>query len=184
MVFTRVCALPLAALTLTTSALAAPARQPVARPKSPCSGAGLGVTPAVRLRAPLAVARTHGAILAAARDCDYDRLERLGREGRPGFTFTFGTERSAAAFWRREEAAGHRFLGRLIRILRLDFGRDGQTYIWPAVFARSATAEDWNALLPIFGRRQIVTWRDHEGYTGLRVGIAADGDWLYAIEGD
>jgi hypothetical protein len=184
MAFTRHIALQLAALTLATSALATPAGRATARSKPACSGAGLGVTTAVALQAPKAVAHTHVAILRAARDCDYERLERLGREGRPGFAFSFGSERRAAAFWRGQEAAGRRFMERLIRILRLDFGRDGGTYVWPAAFARSATDEDWDALLPIFGRRHVVTWRDYEGYTGLRVGIAADGDWLYAIEGD
>ncbi|MEB3222383.1 MAG: hypothetical protein VKS61_09930 [Candidatus Sericytochromatia bacterium] len=182
--FIRLIAPTLAALGAATGAVASPAGPAPKPATATCSGAKLGVTAVVALKAPKPVQRMHRAIMAAARDCDFERLERLGREGRPGFSFTFGGDRSAAALWRGQERAGGRFAERLIRLLRLDFGRSGSTWVWPAAFSQTATEADWEALLPIFGRAQVVTWRDYEGYTGLRVGIAADGDWLYAIEGD
>lgn len=156
------------------------------RGKAPrrCSGTGVAVRTVAQLRAPEPVRRMHRAILTAAHTCDYEGLARLGRQGRPGFSFSFGKETDAARFWRQREESGDGVMARLIQVLKLDFRKDGGTYVWPAAFARDATDEDWAALEPVFGRTAVRLQRSHTGYTAMRVGIAADGDLLYCVEGD
>lgn len=166
-------------------ATAAPALAGGPGAKKPrCSAAGVPVKALVPLKAPPKVRLMHEQILAAAADCDFARLERLALAGRPKFDFTFGTARRPGAYWRGLEAKGDPFLRRLIQIMKLDYARDGKVYVWPGAFARSATEADWEKLIPIFGEREMIVFRDYGGYTGVRLAIHEDGDWLYCIEGD
>ncbi len=172
---------------------AKPAKKPAKKPARPakpaakkvrCSATGIPVWPIVPLKAPPKVRAMHQSILSAAADCDYARLERLAVAGRPKFDFTFGDAKRPGAFWRGLEAKGDPFLRRMIQIMKLDYRRDGKVYVWPAAFARSATDEDWEKLIPLFGEKEMVVFRDYGGYTGIRLAIHEDGDWLYCIEGD
>ena len=152
--------------------------------KARCSATGLSVRSVVPLKAPAAVRKMHQAILSAAGDCDFARLEKLGLAGRPKFDFTFGDEKRPAAYWRQREARGEPFLKRLIQVMKLDYGRDGKVFVWPAAAARSASEADWDRLRPIFGDKEVIIWRDYGGYTEVRLAIHEDGDWLYCVDGD
>lgn len=166
---------------------AKPAARPGAKPvakKVRCSATGIPVRPIVPLKAPPKVRQMHQAILNAAADCDYAGLERLALAGRPKFDFTFGDAKRPGAYWRGLEAKGQPFLRRMIQIMKLDYGRDGQVYVWPAAYARSATEEDWEKLIPLFGEKDMVVFRDYGGYTDVRLAIHEDGDWLFCIDGD
>lgn len=168
------------------SANRAPARRPPAKkpPKATCSATGVSVRSIVPLKAPPKVRAMHQAIMLAAADCDFARLERLALAGRPKFDFTFGNEKRPAAYWRQREAKGAAFLRRMLQVMKLDYGQDGKVYVWPAAAARSATAEDWEQLVPLFGEREMIVFRDYGGYTGVRLAIHEDGDWLFCVDGD
>ena len=161
-----------------------PVPRRAAPPKARCSASGISVRPIVPLNAPAKVRGMHQAILLAAADCDFAKLERLALAGRPKFDFTFGNEKRPGAFWRQREAKGEPFLRRLIQVMKLDYGRDGKVFVWPAAAARSASEEDWEKLVPVFGEREMIIWRDYGGYTEVRLAIHEDGDWLYCVDGD
>lgn len=126
----------------------------------------------------------HQAIVRATRDCDFDQLERLAVAGRPRFDFSFTGDKRPASLWRQREGRGEKFAARLIRLLRMTPKREGQTYVWPAAFARNADDRDWEALVPTFGQNQVKIFRDYGGYTDLRLGITSDGDWIFCVDGD
>jgi hypothetical protein len=161
-----------------------PKAKPKPKAKARCSAAGVAVRPIVPLKAPPKVRAMHQQILLAAADCDFDRLARLALAGRPKFDFTFGDEKRPAPYWRRLESRGEPFLRRLIQVMKLDYAKDGKVYVWPAAAARSATEADWEALVPLFGQREMVIFRDYGGYTEVRLGIAEDGDWIFCVDGD
>ena len=136
---------------------------------------------------PRAVASMRLRIIAAARRCDYAALERLGKAGR-GFTFTYGAERSAAAFWRALERAGPapRPMAALVKVLSMPFTRDeARSYTWPPAHRERPTARDWQALRTLYPAALIERMRrGGSGYLGYRVGITAAGDWQYFVAGD
>ena len=78
---------------------------------------------------PAAVASVRARIAAAAVACDYAKLQKIALEKGNGFKFSFGTEKSAAAYWRKLESQ-HRDkpLARLVKILSIPFTqeRDGR----------------------------------------------------------
>lgn len=152
----------------------------------PSSAKALGLTLRPQAGLPAAVQRTRQAILTAAFRGEVGKLGRLALEGRPGFDCSFGPKMSPQAFWAQQEQHGGGVLARMVRVLRLPYAQQGRTFLWPAAARDHPTEADWAALLPVFGERQVRLWQgpDFSGYTGMRVGIAADGDWLFAIEGD
>jgi hypothetical protein len=143
------------------------------------------VLPAQKL--PAAVSATRQRIASAAVACDFEKLERIGRE-QGGFTFTFGSEKSAAALWRSEESHAGNPLATLVKILKLPVTRNEVgAYVWPSAYTTHPEAADWNALV----RAGLITraaatkaQKSDNVYYGYRAAIARSGDWQFFVAGD
>lgn len=59
-------------------------------------------------------------------------------------------------------------------------------YVWPSAFADDATDADWQAVIDagLVTEGEAERMRAGEGYTGYRVGITADGEWVFFVAGD
>ena len=55
---------------------------------------------------------------------------------------------------------------------------------WPAAAPHGASEEDWEDLIPIFGKNQMIPCGDYGGYTDVRLAIVDDGDWIFCVDGD
>lgn len=135
---------------------------------------------------PMAVFETKNAIVAAAYEADWERLEELIPE--QGFTFTFGAEQDPVSFWQGFEGEGRTVLGILATLLELPqhaVVRDG--YVWPEA-AGEDPAEwddaDFRELRTIYSARQIEQFQESGAYFGWRVGINRDGTWMFFVQGD
>lgn len=154
-------------------------------PETACSTSGLRIVLPEEAGLPAAVAETRRRIVEAALACDYDALQAIALEGKPGFTYSYGGETSAADFWRGEEERGGRPLAILVRILALPHTRDGgDFYAWPAAYSEQPTEEAWNDLEAVYSRDEINAWRDLGSYLGYRVGITPAGEWQFFVAGD
>ena len=164
----------------TAAALAAPAH------RAGCSAAQLSPTvPAQKL--PAAVASTRRRIVEAAVACDFTKLERIGKE-QGGFSFSFGGEKSAAAYWRSQENNGHKPLAVLVKILGLPVTRNETgSYAWPSAYTTHPKAADWNGLVRagVITRAEATKARGSGNvYYGYRAAITRSGDWQFFIAGD
>ena len=172
--------LTLATVAAFTAAASTPARQ------AACSATRLS-TKLVAQKLPAAVASTRRRIAAAAVACDFEKLERIGRE-QGSFSFTFGGERSAAAYWRAQERRGERPLAILVKILSLPATRNEVgAFAWPSAYTTHPKPADWDALV----RAGLVTraqatkaQRTDNVYYGHRTAITRSGDWQFFIAGD
>lgn len=145
---------------------------------------------------PQDVADTRMAIIEAAIECDYRRLQELALEGRDGFGYSFGVDGPPATFWREREreareqrAAASEYMRFLVQTLELPYceeeGPDGETYfVWPRVHCRARTDADWEDIRGLYPDEMIEQMRTGDVFYGFRVGILADGDWVYFIAGD
>jgi hypothetical protein len=159
-------------------------------PEVTCSTAGVRLTlPEQDL--PEAVADVRERIFGAAVACDYDTLEQIALERGEGFTYTYGTADSAAAYWREAEEAGTAEpppMRTLATILTMPFTRnESGSYAWPTAYDESPTAEAWQALVDagLYSQQQVDEMRTQgTGYLGYRTAITADGDWQFFVAGD
>jgi hypothetical protein len=152
-----------------------------------CSAKGMSAAlPAQSLPAKVAAVRTR--IARAAVACDYAALERIAKENPQGFKFTYGTETSAAAYWRKLEAS-HRDkpMRRLVGILRTPFVRNEiKAYAWPSAYKEKPTAADWSRLVAsgAYTRAEVNRLQKSEMYLGYRTAISPQGKWLFFVAGD
>lgn len=118
---------------------------------------------------PAGVADMRRAIWEAAVACDVETLEQLALGGTRGFTYSFGEDGAPARYWTRHEEEGAQPLLQLAQLLagesatiETQFRADvyETVHVWPAGFA------------------------EEDGYLGLRVGITADGEWVFFVAGD
>jgi hypothetical protein len=137
---------------------------------------------------PAAIAARRAAIHAAATLCDWVGLESLMADG---FSHTFGIDEDPIAYWQERELAGERVMFLLAELLNRPVGTqaagDVTYYAWPSAFVTewSAVPEaDREALRPLYGDDDFAFWAEFGGYLGYRVGITADGYWVYFIAGD
>jgi len=153
--------------------------------RAPCSASQLSPSAAPQ-KLPAAVASMRSRIVAAAVRCDYAALERLGRERGRGFTFSYGSGSSAAAYWRGLEQSHVDVMAKLVTVLSLRGARgQGGYYVWPAAHRVHPTAADWAELTPLYSRAEVARMRRSGiGYSGWRVGITPQGDWQYFVSGD
>lgn len=141
---------------------------------------------------PPAVASVRRQIVEAAATCDYDRLGELASAGSRDFSFTFGGGTDPAEHWRRLEAGSDaplRFLAELLqRPFRRVEGGGPEVFAWPSAFAYGSwdavPAADREALRPLYDDSDFELFEQFGGYVGHRVGITADGEWLYFVAGD
>lgn len=178
----RAAAIGLVFLALALGATAASAGRDAVR----CSASRLSPKlPAQKL--PARVASMRARIARAAVACDYAALERLAREQGRSFEFSFGAERSPAAYWRRlEQTRQDDPLAKLVGILRLPFTRDRTgAYAWPSAYRPKPTKADWDALVGVYSRAQVNQFRKSGiGYYGYRAAISRAGDWRFFVAGD
>lgn len=153
--------------------------------QGPCSAAGQSATAVVQPDLPGAVAATRSAITAQAVACDFDGLAALTS---PSFTVSLGGG-DARRTWMASEAQFGDDLSLIVRILNLPFTTttldDGrQLYVWPSAAGDDLTQVDWDDLTAVFNEEEIDVMRQTGSYSGHRVGIAADGEWLFSVAGD
>jgi hypothetical protein len=165
-----------------------------------CGGEEQAAAPAARCSAsslspqlpkqelPPRVAATRARIAAAAVRCDYAALAAIARANVQGFTFSYGSGRSPAAYWRRLETAKHdRPLARLVKILSLPVsGNEVVAYTWPSAYAEGATVNDWDALVRggVYSRAVVEQMKQGGVYLGYRTAISPQGRWLFFVAGD
>jgi hypothetical protein len=155
-----------------------------ARPAAACSASKLSPTvPAQNLPAPVAATRRQIAALAVR--CDY---AGLAKHAGTRFSFSFGGERSAAAYWKHQEAKGGRPLAILVKILKLPSTRnETRAYAWPTAYRAHPTPADWDALVRVgVLTRQAADAMRKGGnvYYGYRTAITKSGRWQFFIAGD
>jgi hypothetical protein len=179
----------LAALVL-AAALVSAASASAAGTKSAgaCSAAALSAK-LPKQNLPAAVASVRARIAAAAVACDYAKLQRIALEKGNGFKFSFGSETSAAAYWKKLESQ-HRDkpLARLVKILRIPFTRNETgAYAWPSAYTDKPTVANWNALVQkgVYTRAEVNRMRKGGNvYYGYRTAITRSGDWQFFVSGD
>lgn len=154
-----------------------------------CSAEGHPFPPESQEGLPLQVAETRSAIVEAAVACDEERLAELAGET---FTYSFGGGDDFAGFLRRGEERTPRPLRYLVELLDRPYETievQGQTqYVWPSAFAYDNWDEvpeaDREALEPLYDEEDFARFARFGGYTGYRIGISADGRWLFFVAGD
>lgn len=150
-----------------------------------CSAAGMGSTIEPQGGLPEPVAATRQAIVSAATACDADALERVSDDR---VASNFGGWPDSVRFWRWREQDGYGVLARMVDVLALPFVIDdtpaGRIYTWPSAFQEQPSDADWDALASVFNEEDIDLFKEFGAYIGMRVGIAEDGTWLFALEGD
>jgi hypothetical protein len=155
-----------------------------ARSAASCSASKLSpAVPTQKLPAPVAALRRR--IVALAVRCDYAGLAKLAG---PKFSFSFGGERSAAAYWKQQEAKGGRPLAILVKILKLPFTHNETgAYAWPRAYQTHPTRADWDALVRVGVLTRKAAHAMRKGgnvYYGYRTAITKSGRWQFFLAGD
>ena len=143
----------------------------------PPAGAGASDSSGV----PEPVLEQRAAILAAARERDYDGLAQLVDPA--GFEYTFGgpVAGGPAAYWRQIEEQ-ERPLDALVEVLELPYTLSRGIYVWPFAYDKTEDelTEYERELLAPLGQGGAFA----DGYLGWRAGITPDGRWVFFIAGD
>lgn len=173
---------------------AAPSTTTVPAPTTiPTTTAGVEACSAANLDAPPtpavlgeAAAATYRAIVDAAVACDFDALAVAAGDA---ITLSFGGHDDVAEFLATAEYEyGDELLRILVQLLTMEPGYriDFATWVWPTFWgddSATPTAEQKAAIEAIYGvpfdEILVEGW-----YLDHRVGIDADGEWLYFVAGD
>ncbi len=154
-----------------------------------CSAAGFTLDARPPEALPEPVAATWRAIISAATSCDVDALARLTAAGE-GFQHSLGEDfPNAASTWTRLERQGEPVLRRIAamlttRLVIREQGGEQAVYVWPYLDGLTQiTARDWDVLADIYSPAELEELRTSAAYAGLRVGIRADGTWVFAVAG-
>jgi hypothetical protein len=141
---------------------------------------------------PAPVAAKRDAIVAAARASDGTALKGLIGPGE--FTFSFGDDADAIAYWRDSVKQGIDVPKMMVAVLSMPcvivLQGDRREYWWPsaAEFAwKDLNAAEKKALQDLYGARIDDWWlegRDKGYYVGWRAGIDARGAWTAFVAGD
>lgn len=137
---------------------------------------------------PTAVAEKREAIYKAAVQQDYKTLGTLLDPAT--FSYSFGEQGDPIGYWQRQEKAEIPILGDILpTVLHTRFGKNEDIYVWPSAAAKLPsewTNEDVEAIREAgYTDADIKSFKEQAGgYVGWRVGIRADGTWLYFISGD
>ena len=137
---------------------------------------------------PLAVAKTRERIYRAAIGRDYETLESLLDP--ETFNYSLAEEGDPVGYWRRQEQAEVPILGDVLpNLVHTRFGLHEGIYTWPS--ATSKLPQDWTEA-DVKSMRE-AGYADGDirafeepigGYAGWRLGIRADGTWIYFIAGE
>jgi hypothetical protein len=169
-----------------------PAAPPAADDTSPADGdpaPGEDEQPSDQGALPDPVAERRDDLMAAAATRNPEELRDLLPEG--DFSFSFGAEGDPIAYWQERQAAGEDVMGILRRILELPPTTAGEgadsIYVWPFAYDRtysSLSSAELVALEAAIGGEAMDTYAQTDDYYGYRVGIRADGRWVFFIAGD
>jgi len=157
-----------------------------------CSAAGEPEQAAAQPGLSAEVADMRDQIAAAAAGCRLGTLVALAYADGPGFTYSFGEAFDPAGFWQDGEDRGGRpllFIRGMLDRPFATFENGGETiYVWPSAYSygdwQSVPAADRAALAPLYDEGALQQFAQAGAYIGYRVGIAADGDWLFFVAGD
>jgi hypothetical protein len=136
---------------------------------------------------PFEVAMKREDIYRAAVAHDYEALRLL--VDHEEFSYSFGKGGDPIGYWRRQEKSEIPILGDILSgVIHTRFGVNEGIYVWPSAAAKLPS--DWieadvQAMHQAgYTDDDIDSFKQFGGYTGWRVGIRADGTWLYFISGD
>jgi hypothetical protein len=133
---------------------------------------------------PELVERRRMELFSLAAACDMETLATIARAD--GIAFTYGGETDPLRSWIRSARSGYDVMTWIVRLFNSTpaVNNDG-SYVWPAVHVTNSE-EDWQQLSGILSAAEFEQYYSmrETGYMGLRIGIAADGTWLYVIAGD
>ncbi len=139
---------------------------------------------------PAPVAGKRDAIIAAAQARDWTALQQLAGPGE--FTYSFGEEGDAVAYWRQSVQEGIDIPRLLARVFAMGcaVAADTGSYFFPAAAEiewRKLTAPERKALQDLYGAR-LDDWymegRENGYYVGWRGVIEKDGAWSAFVAGD
>jgi len=137
---------------------------------------------------PAPVVKLREQLYQAALECDFDALGDIARANAGSFSFTFGAEKDAAAYWKSNDEQSH-ILDSLARVLTTPLveKREGDlVYAWPSAYSDKPTDKEWKELVAsgAYTQQQVDGFRKDSVYYGYRVGIKPDGSWSYFVAGD
>jgi hypothetical protein len=127
------------------------------------------------------VRATRDALLAAASASDWDAIGALIPDG---FSSSFGGEEDHVAYYRSLDTD---VAAVIVDLLEGPFAQDGDLTVWPDLHARAPfdiDDEERGALEEVYGAENVQDWIAAGAYLGWRIGIAADGEWIFLIAGD
>jgi hypothetical protein len=139
------------------------------------------------------VAEKRAAIWDAAVECDWEQLQRLLG---PSFAYFYGGQDDSIdapiQHWQHlEEGEGEDPIRFLADLLNQPFGtieNEGIAYyVWPSVHTKpweDVTDAEKESLRPIFDEAEFADFEAFGAYFHYRIGILANGDWVYFIAGD
>lgn len=138
---------------------------------------------------PPAIAATRASILAAAKAHDLDGLRKLGSA--VDFTFSYGDDSDAVAYWRSlaKQGVDIAHIASAILAMNCVMG-EGGSYVWPSAAMidwHKLNAEEQKALIALYGRKIDEYWlegRNKGYYVGWRITIEPDGSWSSFVAGD
>jgi hypothetical protein len=136
---------------------------------------------------PEAVAETRDAIVAAARSCDLELLERLAGER---FSSSFGGAGSEnLSIWNDKGLEPTVTLLDLLDMSHATIpGPAGDIYVWPAAYSyetwEQVTEEEMDELARIHSEGEFDSFGAAGTYLGWRTGISENGEWMFFIAGD
>ncbi|HSL25862.1 MAG TPA: hypothetical protein VLA54_06225, partial [Acidimicrobiia bacterium] len=148
----------------------------------PCTPLEVGDPPPQNL--PPAVGDRRVELFRMAAACDLAGL--AARATAHHTSFSFGGETDPLRSWIRSARHGFDVMSWMVRILNTTPAVDAVgTYVWPAVHATNSEG-DWQEMSAILSAAEFDQYYPHRdrGWLGLRIGIAPDGTWRFAVAGD
>ena len=126
------------------------------------------------------------AILKASLAYDYNALNAL--IDKKNFKYTLGPPfQSPVAYWRFLETKGEDPIGVLAKILKMDYMKEEEIYIWPYFFGRKLNTlsdADIKALKTICTEEDIGDMMEDGFYSGYRAAIDINGNWILYLGGE
>lgn len=133
---------------------------------------------------PAAVAETRSQLYEHSSDCDYAGLATMASKDDTHLGFGGGTDPEEQ--WVAEGRAGKEALSILARLLQMKpaFERATSRWVWPAAFVDPSDEASWQEVEQIHDPETLQMMQDGGSYMGYRVGIGADGRWMFYVAGD
>jgi hypothetical protein len=126
---------------------------------------------------------TRRALSAAAETGDWDAVAALIPEDTL-FTSNFGGETDHIAFYRSSERD---LIAEMAALLDGPFAQLDDIFIWPDLHARvpfTVADGEREELEERYGAESLAQWEGAGSYLGWRIGITADGEWIFFVAGD